>query len=493
MTAPLHVMDGGDPSRTAFRVRWRRTDTGNAERFVDQHGANVRYLPAWKQWLVWDGKRWKTDGTFQVHRLAKDTVRAIYLDVAKMTDESEKRDWVKHAMQSEADRSIRAMLQRVMAEPGIAIVPDQLDADPWLLAVENGVIDLRTGTLQPHDRTLLMTKLVPAVFDPEARCERWESFLHRVMGGNRELIAFLQRAVGYSLTGSTGERCLLFLYGVGANGKSTFLEVLRSLLAEYAQQADFTTFLERKGDGPRNDVARLFGARVVTSSEVGEGKRLNESLVKTLTGNDTVTARFLHAEFFEFSPTFKLWLAANHRPVIRGTDNAIWGRVRLVPFTVAIPEEERDQDLKRKLLTELPGILAWAVAGCLLWLEQGLGMPQAVLDATESYRRESDTLGAFIEDCCELLPSNREIATRSMDLYSVYKRWADDGGEYALSLTAFGRQLEERGIQAEKRGTGNARVKWRVGIRLTVPLFPEPRTASAGAGPGLDDEQRGIF
>jgi putative DNA primase/helicase len=276
-----------------------------------------------------------------------------------------------------------------------------------------------------------MTKVAPAPYDADAKCPTWLAFLARIMNGNQPLIDFLQRAVGYSLTGTTGERCLLFLYGIGANGKSTFLEVLRALLAEYAQQADFTTFLERKGDsGPRNDIARLFGARVVTSSEVGEGKRLNESLVKTLTGNDTVTARFLHAEFFEFSPQFKLWLAANHRPVIRGTDNAIWTRVRLVPFLVSIPEGERDLGLKDKLVAELPGILAWAVQGCLLWHEYGLGMPAAVQEATESYRRESDTLGAFLEDCTV---AEADAATKATELYQAYKQWAEEAGEYQLT------------------------------------------------------------
>jgi putative DNA primase/helicase len=184
----------------------------------------------------------------------------------------EQKDMVKHIMQSEQDSKLRAMLDRAKAEPGIAITPAMLDADPWLLAVDNGVLDLRTGELRPHDRALLMTKVVPAAYDPDATCPAWLAFLDRIMGGNAELIAFLQRAVGYSLTGSTGERCLIFLYGSGANGKSTFLEILRALLAEYAQQADFTTFLERKGDtGPRNDIARLFGARVVTSRRWAKG------------------------------------------------------------------------------------------------------------------------------------------------------------------------------------------------------------------------------
>jgi putative DNA primase/helicase len=287
------------------------------------------------------------------------------------------------------------MLARAQAERGVAITHNALEVDPWRLTVMNGTLDLRTGEMGEHRREDLYTRFVPVEYDPVAECREWLVFLNRVLNGNEELIAFLQRAMGYSLTGSTGEQCLFFLHGSGANGKSTFLEILRALLGDYAVQADFATFLENRNDGPRNDIARLFGARVVTSSEVGEGKKVNESLVKSLTGTDRVAARFLYAEAFEFLPTFKLWLAANHKPVIRGTDTAIWRRIRLVPFTVEIPEGERDPELPNRLRAELPGILAWAVQGCLLWLESGLGVPDQVRAATDAYRRESDILGAF--------------------------------------------------------------------------------------------------
>lgn len=468
MTVPLTVEDGGLASEK--KRRYARTDLGNAERFVAQHRDVVRYIPAWRVWFLWDGRRWAKDETLEVQRLAKQTVRAMWQDTQDpelCPDKATKADLVRHIMQSESANRIDSMLRRAQSEQGIAITPQQLDADPWLLCCLNGVIDLRTGKLREHDRDLLMTKMAPVAFDENAECFRWQAFLSRIMGGNQSLIDFLQRAIGYSLTGVTDERALFFQYGAGANGKSTFLEVIRALLAGYAQQADFTTFLERKGDGPRNDIARLFGARVVTSSEVGEGKRLNESLVKTLTGNDTVTARFLHAEFFEFRPQFKLWLAANHRPIIRGTDPAIWSRIRLIPFTVAIPEAERDPDLKSKLLAELPGILAWAVQGCLLWLEQGLGKPLAVLEATEAYRRESDTLGAFLDDACELDAESEAGAT---ELYTAYKSWADRNGEYQMTQTAFGNKLEERGLTSVRRGSGSEKRKVRLGLRLLTPV-----------------------
>jgi putative DNA primase/helicase len=450
----MTITDGGQAPK-----RIPRTDLGNAERFIARHGADVHWLPAWGKWMLWDGRRWRLDETLEVMRLAKATVRAIYAEADALPTRSEKKEIVNHAKRSEADSKIRAMLERAKAEPGIAITTAQLDAHPWRLACENGVIDLRTGEIREHRREDLITKIVPVPYEPHMECPRWMAFLERVLGGDQDMIAFLQRAVGYSLTGSTSERALFFLYGSGANGKSTLLEILRALLAGYAQQADFTTFLERKGDGPRNDIARLFGARLVTSSEVGEGKRLNESLVKTLTGDETVTARFLHAEFFEFKPAFKLWLAANHKPVIRGTDNAIWDRIRLIPFTVSIPIEERDKGLQAALLAELPGILAWAVQGAVEWARNGLGTPIGVRLATEGYRHESDTLGAFLEDCCELNPMWEETSSK---LYSTYATWCSTGGEYQITQTAFGRLLEERGIPVVKRGGK----KLRIGVRV---------------------------
>jgi putative DNA primase/helicase len=451
------VTDGGQAPK-----RGKRTDLGNAERFVARHGENVRFVPAWGAWLLWDGRRWARDETLEVVRLAKETVRAIYVEASALETKADRKEMVAHAMRSESDGKIRAMLALAKAEPGVAITTAQLDNEPWLLACASGTIDLRTGAIREHRRADLITKLVPAAYDSEAPCERWERFLFQVLAGNHDTIAFVQRAVGYSLTGLTSARALFFLYGSGANGKSTFLEILRALLSGYAAQADFTSFLERKGDGPRNDIARLFGARVVTSSEVGEGKRLNESLVKTLTGDETITARFLHAEFFEFRPAFKLWLAANHRPTIRGTDNAIWDRIRLIPFTVAIPELERDPGLRDALVAELPGILAWAVAGAVLWHRNGLGPPAVVRDATDSYRRDSDTLGAFLEDCCELNALWDEPASA---LYAEYAKWCTAGGEYQITQSLFGRALEERGISVIKRGGK----KVRVGLRIARP------------------------
>lgn len=451
-----------DPIGThAAPPAFRLTDIGNAERLVHAHGGDLRFVPAWNRWLIYDGRRWGRDQVRRVEHLAKTTVRSIYDEAAAATDKDYRDALTSHAKKSESDTRIRAMLARAAAEEGIAILHDRLDANPWQLTVENGAIDLRTGKLQPHRRDDLATNLVAIAHDPQATCPRWLRFLERVFGAASELIEFVQRAVGYSLTGETGEQCLFFLYGTGANGKTTFLEILRSLLGEYATQADFATFLERQHEGPRNDVAALRGARVVTASEVGEGKRLNESLIKTLTGSDTVSARFLYSESFEFRPAFKLWLAANHKPVVRGTDDAIWRRVRLVPFTIQIPEAERDPDLGAELRRELPGILNWALTGCVSWQQGGLQAPEAVRLATDEYRKESDILGAFLDEHCFLEPKASELVSK---LYDRYKSWATAGQEFTLSKIKFGKALTERGIGAEKRGIEN--LTYRVGIRL---------------------------
>jgi putative DNA primase/helicase len=298
----------------------------------------------------------------------------------------------------------------------------------------------------------------------------------------------VQRAVGYSLSGSTAEQCLFFLYGTGKNGKSTFLEIVRALAGEYATQADFTTFLEKRNDsGPRNDIARLFGARVVTSSEVGENKKLNEPLVKSLTGGDTIAARRLYSEAFEFEPTFKLWLAANHKPRIAGTDLGIWRRVRLVPFTVEIPEAEQDQNLKEALKTELPGILAWAVAGCRLWQLHGLGLPDEVRAATEAYRSEQDTLGNFLEEYCEVGAGYTALVGQ---LYDAYKEWCRDGEQKPSSKIVFGRMLGERGFLAKEMGTGNNKLVHRLGLRLIRHAAPPPWSRGDHAQFGQRDELR---
>ena len=340
------------------------------------------------------------------------------------------------------------MVNLTKTESSIPVSQPMLDADPWLFNCRNGTIDLRTGELLAHDRSNLCTKEVPIAYDPDAKCPMWIAFLGRVMADNRALVKFLQRAVGYALTGMTTEQVLFFLYGTGANGKSTFIETCRNLVGDYAQQADFDTFVPKENGHPRNDLARLAGARFVAAVEAAQGRQLAENVIKQATGCDTITARFLYREYFEFSPQFKLFLVANHKPVIVGTDEAIWRRIRLIPFTVTIPPDERDKQLLEKLQRELPGILAWAVQGCLDWQRHGLGEPEAVSNATAAYRREMDVMADFIDESCVLGEDETEDAGL---LYERFKEWSDANGEGAATQKKFGAQLRERGFKAGKK------------------------------------------
>jgi putative DNA primase/helicase len=310
----------------------------------------------------------------------------------------------------------------------------------------------------------MITKLVPVEYDQGATCPfTWLSFLQTVLAGNAALIKFLQKAIGYALTGSTREQSLFFLYGLGANGKSTLLDIILRLLADYGKRTSGETFLVKKGGQIPNDIAALRGARFVAAVEVESGRRLAEVLIKEMTGGDTISARFLHAEFFEFKPEFKIFLAANHKPVIRGTDHAIWRRVHLIPFDVQIPEEQQDKELPAKLQAELPGILNWAIEGCLLWQREGLMPPQEVTEATEGYREEMDPISDFIAECCIVAPG---ASVKAKELYGAYTEWAEDNKEKKpLSLTAFGLTLTDRGFQ---KGRGSAGVWFRYGIGLKV-------------------------
>jgi putative DNA primase/helicase len=389
------------------------TDLGNARRLVGLYGHDFRYLAPDGPFLAWDGARFADDsGEIQLMRWAKETICAIYPEAAYSyaDDATQRRALIKHATASESVRALRGMVTLARSEPGVPVRPDQLDADPWLLNVLNGTLDLRSQELRPHRREDLITKLVPINYEPAAPCPTWGAFLDRVLDGNQRLVGFMRRYIGYGLTGSTREQVtsppvscltrasakrrplsdstaatrraprsrarsgravsvwLAIAHGQGANGKTTLLKAAVSILGDYSQSVPMDTFLaSRHTDTARPDLARLRGARLVAAVESESGRRFAEALVKQVTGGDVVVARRLYREHFEFTPTFKLVIVTNHRPTIRGTDHAIWRRVRLVPFAVIIPPEERDPELPDKLLEERAGILAWAVEGCAEW------------------------------------------------------------------------------------------------------------------------------
>lgn len=437
------------------------TDMGNAERLIARHGPDLRYCGPWKRWVVWGGETWNDEADDRVQERAKETVRAIYEEgIAADGPERAQGLW-KHAQRSESAGRVRAMIELARSAPQLVIAPDDLDRDPWLLNVANGTVDLRRGVLLPFTREDLMTKRSPALFDAAARCPTWLAFLDRIFAGDAELIEFMQRAAGYSLTGMTVERLMFILFGAGRNGKSTFLEVVRDIMGAYASGTPASTIMSQRNKGIPNDIARLKGARFVSASETSEGAEIDEAFVKVATGGDTITARFLNAEFFDFRPQFKIWLATNHKPSIRGADPAVWDRIRLVPFTVRIPDDQVDKGLRDKLLAETDGVLQWMIAGCLDWQRRGdLGEPEAVKAATAEYRVGEDAFGPFLADRCDVQAS---VSATAAELYAAYVEWAAANGEEKLSQRRFGDRLRANGFRAGKGTAGKRR--W-TGLRL---------------------------
>jgi len=439
---------------------YRRTDLGNSERFVADHAEDVRWVSDLGVWIVWSGSHWEEDSDRAVvTRRMGSTVRQMYKRAGEEDGTDTRRALADWASKSEAAPRLRAGIDLASTDPRVRVRVADLDADPMLLGCRNGTLDLVTGQLREPDRADLITRCIPTDFDPDAKAPLWDKMLARIQP-DPVMREFLQRAVGYSITGRTDEQVMFIAYGRGANGKSVWIETLMSLLGSLSQKAPSELLMARPvASDLSNDVARLRGSRLVAVVETEENRRLAESKVKELTGGDRVAARFLHREFFEFDPVCKLWLISNHRPRIAGTDDGIWRRLITVPFEERITSAEADKRLGEKLRTELPGILAWAVRGCLDWQSRGdLGMPGRVIESAAEYREEEDTLGGFIAECCEVYERARAAAAA---LYSTYVDWSKENGHGVVSSTKFGRMLRERGYTSRKTGT-----KWWQGIAL---------------------------
>lgn len=428
------------------------TDLGNARRFVTMHHERLRAVLSKKHnpWFVWQGTHWEPDRTGESMRLAKQTVRTIHLEAERITDEDKRGAFQQHAFKSEGAERIRAIVDLAKTEPEISIREDQLDRDSWLFNVQNGTLDLSTGRLLKHKKTDYITKLSPVEFQRDAHAPRWMQFLDDIFAGDAALIGFIQRALGYTLTGDIREHCLFFCYGQGRNGKSTFLETIRELLADYSLQADFATFQSTRNDGPRHDLARMRGARMVSAIEARGDRSFDETVLKQMTGGDTVTARNLYESSFEFKPQFKLWLAANHLPLVREQTEAFWSRILMVPFTVIIPAHKRKKNLAKQLIKELPGILNWILEGCAEWRRHGLMAPDTVRKAISEYKEEYDVLSEFFKERCRL--DFNEWTTRSALYQSFSDWWMETRGRNPLSHTVFNRMLSERtDIRPRKR------------------------------------------
>jgi putative DNA primase/helicase len=464
------------------------TDAGNGARFALTHRAWARYCYAFHKWMLWAGPCWRWDPGDGAMRMAKATAEGIYLEAGGAREDDERKQIAKWAIATEGEPRLRAMLTLAQSEPGIPVTPEELDADPMLLACQNGTVELRTGTLRPARREDLITKCVPVIFDPAASCPTFDGFLERIFDGNARVIEFLQRAIGYSLTGDTTEQCLFVLWGGGSNGKSTLLTTAVGMLGEYAVSTRPETFMVKTGDTIPNDIAQLKGARLVIAVEAEAGHRLAEGLIKQATGGDRLTARFMRAEYFTFEPSFKIFLASNHRPTVRGTDHAIWRRIKLLPFSVTIPDDQQDRHLVDKLKAELPGILAWAVRGCLAWQAHGLDEPEEVRIATETYKSDMDVLGGFVRDCCVTFEPSAWVA--SGPLYQAYDAWCHANGERAVSKRAFGLRLIERGFSHTR--TREER-RWQ-GLRLRTAIDPADgpvtHVTDGDAGSPIDSHTR---
>jgi len=439
------------------------TDLGNARRLVARHGEDLRHCQA-LGWLAWDGCRFAIDDTGEVMRRAKAVSLSWYEDAADPTLTGKHRDeLLEHGKRSQSVNRIRAMVSLAESEPGIPVSVDALDRDPWLLCVLNGTLDLRTGKLHPPRREDLSTRLAPVAYDPEAKCPTWDEYLTFVMEGDGEMIAFLRRAVGYSLTGDTRERALFMHYGGGRNGKSTFLETLALMLGDgYCAHAPHDTFMAKQTETHPTEIARMRGARLVVAAETEQGRRLSEVLVKQVTGRDKLTARFMRRDFFEFYATFKLHFATNHRPVVRDTTHSIWDRIRLVPWARRIEKHEEDKDLPQRLAEELPGILAWAVRGCLEWQQKGLASPDTVMMATQTYQHDEDSLAPFLDECCVV---HTEARVKVSALFEVYRRWAKAAGERELGMRQLSHRVRERGYKTRRAGANGAYLFFGIGLR----------------------------
>jgi len=450
LRAQIHGADQSQIHRLVSNLPGNEpTDLGNADRFARAARGRLKYVPAWG-WLCNDGVKWVRNDV-KPRQLAGEVARSILTEAASVTDRSEQDALISWAKRSQSRERIGAMVDLARTHHTLVAEPDAFDKDPYALNVQNGVIDLRTGQFRERSEGDQFTRAVSTHYDPDAEPELWLDFLAEILDDDLDLMAYIQRALGYSLTGSTGEQVFFFCFGSGANGKSVFLETVEALMGDYAQNARTETFLLGQGGQITNDVARMDGARFIGLNETPEGSRLNENLIKDFTGGDTITARFLHKEYFDFKPQAKLWVRGNHKPIVRGTDDGIWRRIQLIPFTVQIPKEKRDKQLTERLRAEYPGILNWIIEGCLAWQRHGLKAAKAVAEWTASYRDEQDLFGDFIEECCEVGADN---SIQSSALYERYNQWARDSGYRPMSTAAMSRTLEERGFVKRKNKAG---------------------------------------
>jgi putative DNA primase/helicase len=428
-------------------------DAGNADRFAQAAGGYIKYVVGLDRWLFWRDGHWHLDKTGQATELATGVARGIYTEARAASDGSTATALGKWANISQHRAKLDAMV--ALAKPKLAVMVDDLDRDAWLMGVRNGVVNLRTGAFREATPEDLITKIAAVEYDREASCPVWEAMLHRCMGGKVELIEFLQRAMGYTLTGLTREQVFFFMHGGGDNGKSKISNALREIMGGYAISSQPEVIMKQRSanaSGPTPELARLAGTRFVAMVETEDGQRLAESRVKQMTGQDAITARVMHGNPFDFVPNFKLWLSGNHRPVIGGDDHGIWRRIVLIPFDVRIPKKDQDANLDEKLRAEYAGILNWLIKGCLDWQVCGLGTPPDIQREVNAYKSSMDLIQQWLDECCVV--DEQVKNQRALVAYQSFSEWAQDSGHRPFTNTRFGLKLMDRGFTKKKTRTG---------------------------------------
>uniref|UniRef100_A0A6M3KC09 Putative DNA primase n=1 Tax=viral metagenome TaxID=1070528 RepID=A0A6M3KC09_9ZZZZ len=446
--------------------QYHDTDRGNAERFKDKFSDKIRYCYPFRSWIVWDGKRWTKDEQGRVFQYARETIDFIFDEACELEGDRRK-ELIKFGFKSESTPSINNMIEQAKSQDGIPVLPSEYDIDTMKFNVQNGTIDLRTGKLGPHNIDDFITKISPAVYDPDAKCPVWDKFLDTTFQGRADLIAYHQRLCGYALTGSTNEESFDIFYGTGDNGKSKYTGAIIHIMGDYHIKINIETLHEasttKGGNEASSDVAVLQGARLVTVSEPSKGVVLNEQRIKDWTGRDPITARPLYQKPVTFIPEFKVFMYTNHKPIIRTQGHSIWRRLKLSPFENKIEEKDKDRDLDKKLMAESSGILNWMIEGCLAWQKYGLQVPEEIIAATEEYKDEQDTLSDFFSDCCEIDPSYESYV---MPIYLFYQAWAKVHDiDYPYKQKGFPAALVERGYKKVPKDDVGIRVK---GIKLSV-------------------------
>jgi putative DNA primase/helicase len=435
-----------------------QSELGHAERLIAAYGDRLRYVPQWRRWLLWDGQRWAHDTTGQAARWAKAIARRITADALDIQDPKDSKAAVNLARRGESAAGVAGALTLAGTEEGIVVTPDDLDAEPFLLNCANGILDLRTGELEPHDPARLLTKMTGAAYEPDAAGPQFRKFLERVQP-DEQMRGYLARLLGHALEGRVVEHIMPIFYGAGANGKGTLITAVLAALGDYADAADPELLTARTFDAHPTGTADLFGLRLAVLHESDHGRRLAEGTVKRLTGGDRIKARRMREDFWSFAPSHTFVMLTNHKPIVGGTDEGIWRRLRLVPWDVVIPEPERDLTLGDQLALEAGAVLAWLVTGYLDWHGHGLTDPEQVTKATAAYKAESDALGRFIGQRCLTGP---HFHVRSAELFAVWAEWCRAEGEDPGTQTAFSLALTNRGF--DKRPTKAANVWTGLGL-----------------------------